>query len=376
MLGASAQLPCWCRNFYLAEDAGRAKATAAAKKLLLISNRTAKVEGLDMQLSEPSHVQQLVNILRRETAPSMVLCCGSSSQSEICNEACLQCKLPWFEARIDESGFDWSISKMNPGLGACYECVPPPQSQPLSNPNLKQLEELPRMANSRSLAWMLVQEVMKHLVGGSQEFFSFQFSATGVSSRDMRPNPFCTNKLCITLQDNPDLEPEEQEEEVVADMGDDDQGIEDPDVIDIRRQRKLKQRQMGIIPLEEITQWVSEEAAPLPMFAPSTTIFPTSAMLKNKLNLDFDHSYPANAEPVSVTKITRSELREVVYPAPSPNYPREEYLASASDPNLMESKSGTVATAVPLYPLYIDKADVDYEETMTFAALIPEEVYA
>jgi len=278
----------------------------------------------------------------------------------------------WLEARI-ENAHTYHLQKVAPGQGACRECLThnPPDED--TNANLAQVEPLAAAANAHALVWITLNEAVKHFVGAGRPYFCSAFSMAGCTERDMSPNPFCSNELCVAQQEGTcNVELEEEEGEVVP--AEDEEAVvegEDPDCALIRKARKAKARHLAVFPLQETKAWANEEQAPSCTYAPTKTVHPTATLLRNSILMDYINCYGALVDPLPYSEMDTVKLQASATAAPKPAYPVEERLAAGSDANLADAKLSTPSTPIVLEAMFTDKVDMDFQESLVLAPIKP-----
>jgi len=366
-------------GFFTEADIGSPKAQAAAATLQRMTGPEASIEGLDLTLSDmmpgSADVAKIVELIKEKRA-ELVIACGSDLQSSVVNQACLETSQVWLEALIEDP-WTWHIQKFTPGVGACNECLVSAGPEAVENPNLEQVNDLSYAANVHSLVWMVITEAVKHFVGGARPFYCNSYTISGITETDMTSNPFCSNPLCVQLCGNEDLdiclEVEEEEEEKATKKEDGEEGV-DPDVLLIRKSRQENARYLAVQPVQETKQWSNDTNLPTYAYAPSANVFPTTSLLRNTIKLDYDHSYGSKLTRLGYSEVDVSKLREFSTALPTPAYPKEERLSSGSDIHLLDARYDAASAPMVLKPMYKDKTDMDFVESVTLKHIIPPDM--
>merc|ERR1711927_86970 len=130
-------------------------------------------------------------------ACSLVLSCVDNFEARMSiNQACLELGQTWMESGVSEDAVSGHIQVVDPGRTACFECVPPlVVASGIDEKTLKRegvcAASLPTTMGM--VAGMLVQNVLKYLLGFGQTSYYLAYSAMKdfFPSDVMRPNPDC-----------------------------------------------------------------------------------------------------------------------------------------------------------------------------------------
>lgn len=198
------------RLFFRPEHAGMSK-TAAAKQTLAQINPDVAFEHYHYDVTTSENFAHMMDRIQHGGVDggrvSLVLSCVDNYSARIClNQACNELDQPWMESGVSENAVSGHIQFMLPGRTACFECLPPlVVASGIDEKTLKRegvcAASLPTTMGM--VAGMLVQNVLKHLLGFGQTSYYLGYSAMNdfFPSDVMRPNPECGNPACRERQE-------------------------------------------------------------------------------------------------------------------------------------------------------------------------------
>lgn len=137
---------------------------------------------------------------------SLVLSCVDNFAARMAiNQACCELGQPWMESGVSEDAVNGHIQFLLPGRTACFQCLPPlVVASGIDEKTLKRegvcAASLPTTMGI--VAGLLVQNVLKHLLGFGQTSYYLGYNAMSnfFPTDVLRPNPECTNRACLERQ--------------------------------------------------------------------------------------------------------------------------------------------------------------------------------
>ncbi|EFC39639.1 predicted protein [Naegleria gruberi] len=134
----------------------------------------------------------------------LVLSCVDNFEARVAiNRACNELNIRWMESGVSEDAVSGHIQFMVPGLTACYECAPPL----VVASGVKQVKREGVCAASLPTtmgitAGLLVQSVLKYLLRFGKISYYLGYSAINdyFPTMKVRPNPQCSNPMCLKRQ--------------------------------------------------------------------------------------------------------------------------------------------------------------------------------
>ena len=198
------------RLFFRPEQAGMTKTEAAAQTLRDI-NPDVEFEHYNYDITTVANYEHFVDRLRHggkdgASRVDLVLSCVDNYAARLSvNQACLENNQAWMESGVSEDAVSGHIQFLLPGRTACFECCPPlVVASGIDEKTLKRegvcAASLPTTMGL--VAAMLVQNVLKHLLGFGQTSYYLGYNAMNnyFPSDTLRPNPECANNACLKAQ--------------------------------------------------------------------------------------------------------------------------------------------------------------------------------
>eukprot|EP00035_Acanthoeca_spectabilis_P019651 m.429114 g.429114 ORF g.429114 m.429114 type:complete len:403 (-) comp16961_c0_seq1:201-1409(-) len=224
------------RLFFQPHQAGLSK-VEAAKRTLTFINPDVQIETFSMDITTMANYDKFLEVIKSGGldggAVSLVLGCVDNFGARIAiNRACLELGQTWMESGVSENAVSGHIQHIVPGKLACFECAPPlVVASEVDERTLKRegvcAASLPTTMGM--VAGMLVQNTLKYLLGFGtvSSYLGYNALKDFFPTYELRPNPTCSNHLCVSQQaayqkhlaENP--EPEAAAEVEVAVVHDD-----------------------------------------------------------------------------------------------------------------------------------------------------------
>lgn len=196
------------RLFFRPDQAGMTKTDAAVSTLSFI-NPDVAFESYHLNISTVDGFAAFAASLKDDAGNSrvdLVLSCVDNYEARmVVNQACLEMKQAWMESGVSEDAVSGHIQVLLPGETACFECAPPlVVASGVDEKTLKRegvcAASLPTTMGI--VAGFLVQNTLKYLLGfGSvTRFLGYSALKDFFPSYEMKPNPQCSNAVCLRCQ--------------------------------------------------------------------------------------------------------------------------------------------------------------------------------
>ena len=198
------------RLFFRPEHAGMTKTDAAVKTLREI-NPDVNFESYHMNITTVDGFEKFVASITRDgdgktPRVDLVLSCVDNYEARmVINQACLELEQTWMESGVSEDAVSGHIQMIEPGVTACFECVPPlVVASGIDEKTLKRegvcAASLPTTMGM--VAGFLVQNTLKYLLnfGEVSMYLGYNAMKDFFPTMDIQPNPGCTNAACCKLQ--------------------------------------------------------------------------------------------------------------------------------------------------------------------------------
>ncbi|KAL4539292.1 hypothetical protein Ndes2526B_g02460 [Nannochloris sp. 'desiccata'] len=197
------------RLFFRPEQCGMTKTDAAAQTLAGI-NPDVALESYTMNITTLQGFDDFKNsIVDPATGKSrvdLVLSCVDNYEARMTiNEVCLELNQTWMESGVSEDAVSGHIQVVAPGETACFACVPPlVVASGIDEKTLKRegvcAASLPTTMGI--IAGLLVQNTLKYLLNFGQvtQYLGYSSLTDFFPTMEIKPNPGCTNNLCVKRQ--------------------------------------------------------------------------------------------------------------------------------------------------------------------------------
>jgi ubiquitin-like modifier-activating enzyme 5 len=198
------------RLFFRPEHAGMTKTDAAVKTLMEI-NPDTNFESYHMNITTVDGFDNFVKSITQDedgktSRVDLVLSCVDNYEARmVINQACLELEQNWMESGVSEDAVSGHIQLIEPGMSACFECVPPlVVASGIDEKTLKRegvcAASLPTTMGM--VAGFLVQNTLKYLLNFGQvsAYLGYNAMKDYFPTMKIQPNPCCTNSLCGKLQ--------------------------------------------------------------------------------------------------------------------------------------------------------------------------------
>lgn len=196
------------RLFFRPEHCGMTKTDAAIVTLRDI-NPDVHLEGYTCNISTmdgfKTFVQSLSDAGGKKRVDLILSCVDNYEARIVINQACAELKQTWIESGVSEDAVSGHIQLIIPGETACFECAPPlVVASGIDEKTLKRegvcAASLPTTMGI--VAGFLVQNALKFLLnfGTVTRYLGYSALKDFFPNYEMRPNPACTNGLCIKHQ--------------------------------------------------------------------------------------------------------------------------------------------------------------------------------
>lgn len=197
------------RLFFRPEQCGMTKTEAAAQTLAGI-NPDVHVEAYTMNITTLVGFEDFKCSITDPTTGlsrvDLVLSCVDNYEARMTiNEVCLELKQNWMESGVSEDAVSGHIQLISPGETACFGCVPPlVVASGIDEKTLKRegvcAASLPTTMGI--IAGLLVQNTLKYLLnfGRVSHYLGYSSLQDFFPSMEIKPNPYCTNALCRSRQ--------------------------------------------------------------------------------------------------------------------------------------------------------------------------------
>jgi ubiquitin-like modifier-activating enzyme 5 len=198
------------RLFFRPEQCGMTKTDAAAQTLAGI-NPDVALESYTMNITTLQGFDDFKNsIVDPATGKSrvdLVLSCVDNYEARMTiNQVCLELNQTWMESGVSEDAVSGHIQVVAPGETACFACVPPlVVASGIDEKTLKRegvcAASLPTTMGI--IAGLLVQNTLKYLLhfGHVTQYLGYSSLTDFFPIMEIKPNPGCTNSLCMKRQE-------------------------------------------------------------------------------------------------------------------------------------------------------------------------------
>ncbi|KAK9832985.1 hypothetical protein WJX74_003425 [Apatococcus lobatus] len=196
------------RLFFRPEQSGMTK-TAAATETLININPDVELEGHTLNITTLNGFDEFKRILSDDTDKSrvdLVLSCVDNYEARMTiNQVCLELNQTWLESGVSEDAVSGHIQLLQPGITACFACVPPlVVASGIDERTLKRegvcAASLPTTMGI--IAGLLVQHALKLLLkfGEVTPYVGYSSLKDFFPTMSLKPNESCSNGLCCKLQ--------------------------------------------------------------------------------------------------------------------------------------------------------------------------------
>jgi len=198
------------RLFFRPEHSGMTKTDAAVKTLMEI-NPDVNFESYHMNITTVDGYDKFVESITKDgdgktSRVDLVLSCVDNYEARMTiNQACLELEQNWMESGVSEDAVSGHIQVIEPGVTACFECVPPlVVASGIDEKTLKRegvcAASLPTTMGM--VAGFLVQNTLKYLLNFGQvsPYLGYNAMKDYFPTMDIQPNPGCSNARCCKLQ--------------------------------------------------------------------------------------------------------------------------------------------------------------------------------
>lgn len=197
------------RLFFQPQQCGMTKTDAAAETLLNI-NPDVALEPYTMNITTLQGFEAFKSSLTDPTTGAsrvdLVLSCVDNYEARMTiNEVCLELQQTWMESGVSEDAVSGHIQVVIPGQTACFACVPPlVVASGIDERTLKRegvcAASLPTTMGI--IAGLLVQNTLKFLLSFGQvtQYLGYSSLKDFFPTMEIKPNPGCTNRLCMQRQ--------------------------------------------------------------------------------------------------------------------------------------------------------------------------------
>eukprot|EP00300_Choanocystis_sp_HF-7_P028058 c33417_g1_i1.p1 GENE.c33417_g1_i1~~c33417_g1_i1.p1 ORF type:complete len:404 (-),score=87.54 c33417_g1_i1:207-1388(-) len=197
------------RLFFQPKQAGMTKTDAAVQTLTDI-NPDVQFESYNYDITSVANFDHFMDRLKAGSLSGgpvdLVLSCVDNFQARMAiNQACAELGQRWMESGVSEDAVSGHVQFCIPGETACYGCAPP-----LIVARAGDERELKREGVCAAslpttmglVAALLVQNVLKHLLGFGQTSYYLGYSAMSdyFPTMVLRPNPACEVGWCVKRQ--------------------------------------------------------------------------------------------------------------------------------------------------------------------------------
>eukprot|EP00884_Botryococcus_braunii_P017625 jgi/Botrbrau1/4546/Bobra.60_2s0033.2 len=196
------------RLFFQPHQAGMTKTDAAAQTLTNI-NPDVAIEAYTMNITTMEGFDKFKQSVTDEGGAArvdLILSCVDNYEARMTiNEVCLELNQTWMESGVSEDAVSGHIQVIIPGETACFACVPPlVVASGIDEKTLKRegvcAASLPTTMGI--VAGLLVQNALKYLLAFGQvtPYLGYSSLKDFFPTMQIRPNPGCTNSLCVQRQ--------------------------------------------------------------------------------------------------------------------------------------------------------------------------------
>ena len=198
------------RLFFRPEHSGMTKTDAAVKTLMEI-NPDVNFESYHMNITTVDGYDNFLKSITKdgageESRVDLILSCVDNYEARMTiNQACLELEQNWMESGVSEDAVSGHIQLIEPGVTACFECVPPlVVASGIDEKTLKRegvcAASLPTTMGM--VAGFLVQNTLKYLLNFGQvsTYLGYNAMKDFFPQMEIQPNPGCSNSRCCKLQ--------------------------------------------------------------------------------------------------------------------------------------------------------------------------------